>query len=683
MFQEIGCLAPWGVMLERPPTRFSPAHCARSATNWPVSGFQEFRVISRAEGRDDLGGLILGTGPRRMNRGSATINARPCQAASDHRRRDPRLRAQRLLQLARLGHRARGRNRERHDLPLLQDQGRHPRHALPREDGRVGGARPEGDRHGARSSREDPQDRRAPLQGDPGEPRPRRGRPGRAPPGAEVLPRRLRPRSLRLFRRDPVRARGGAQRRARLGGGRRRRAVRDHHGGGRQDLLRGRRPRLGVLRRQRGHLHPLRQQRDAEDRAFPEAGDRRHQRPRPRRRLRDRDGMPLPAAEGDGPDGADRVEPRDHPGLRRHPADAAPHRADEGARVPDPRHPDSGAGVPGPRAREPAVQGRRDAQRRQGARAADRQAPADRHAPDHRGGGRGARGADRQGERPRGARVPESAQDGGRLGGDPGLIRQPRAEPHGEEWVGPGIRDRVALGTGGALSLGKADALTLAAEGCKIAIADLNAEGAAEAAREIEASSGRARGYACDIRDAGQVQETVARIERDLGPVDILVNNAGMIYTVGQLKDMRDEDWELNLGVNLTGTYKMTKAVFPGMRERRWGRIVCMASIAGLMGGFGQTAYATTKIGVIGFAKSVALEGARYNVTYNAIAPGIIAPNAKLSPLYDRMVKRVAMQREGEPEDVASAVLFLCSERARYITGAVLTVTGGMDLFTF
>ncbi|HKB23864.1 MAG TPA: 3-oxoacyl-ACP reductase FabG [Methylomirabilota bacterium] len=246
-----------------------------------------------------------------------------------------------------------------------------------------------------------------------------------------------------------------------------------------------------------------------------------------------------------------------------------------------------------------------------------------------------------------------------------------------------GIRDRVALVTGGARSLGKADAVTLAGEGCKVAIVDLNAEGAAETAGEIEKAGGRARGYACDIRESGAVQEVVARVERDLGPVDILVNNAGMIYTVGQLKDMRDEDWELNLSVNLTGTFKMTRAVFPGMRERRWGRIVCMASIAGLMGGFGQTAYATTKIGVIGFAKSVALEGARYNVTCNAVAPGIIAPNARLSPLYERMVKRVAMQKEGEPEDVAWAVAFLCSERARYITGTVLTVTGGMDLFTF
>ena len=246
-----------------------------------------------------------------------------------------------------------------------------------------------------------------------------------------------------------------------------------------------------------------------------------------------------------------------------------------------------------------------------------------------------------------------------------------------------GIAGRVALVTGGARSLGKADALLLAAEGCRVAIVDLNAEGAEEAAKEIDAQGGTARGYECDIRDTARVQDVLARIERDLGAVDICVNNAGMIYTVGHLKDLRDEDWELNLGVNLTGTMKVTRAVFPGMRERRWGRIVCMASIAGLMGGFGQTAYATTKIGVVGFAKSVALEGARYGVTCNAVAPGIVAPNAQLSPLYERMVKRVAMQKEGEPEDVAAAVAFLCSERARYITGAVLTVTGGMDLFTF
>lgn len=246
-----------------------------------------------------------------------------------------------------------------------------------------------------------------------------------------------------------------------------------------------------------------------------------------------------------------------------------------------------------------------------------------------------------------------------------------------------GIAGKTALVTGGARNLGRADCLRLAEEGCRVAVLDLNKEGAEETAGEIRKRGGQAIAVQCDIVDRSAVTTAVGRIERELGPVDILVNNASIIWTLAQLRDMKDEDWDLNMNVNLTGTFNVTRAIFSGMRERRWGRVVCMASIAGLLGGFGQTAYATTKMGVIGFARSVALEGARHNITANVIAPGIIGEHVKLSPMYDRMVKRVAMQREGTPEDIADAIAFLCSERARYITGAVLTVTGGMDLFTF
>ena len=147
-----------------------------------------------------------------------------------------------------------------------------------------------------------------------------------------------------------------------------------------------------------------------------------------------------------------------------------------------------------------------------------------------------------------------------------------------------GIAGKVALVTGGARSLGRQDCLTLAAEGCRVIVLDLNGEGAAETAKEITDKGGQARGYEGDITNRSLLGDVIRRAESEMGPVDICVNNAGLIYTLGQLKDMDDAAWDLNLQVNLTGTYNVTKAVFPGMRERRWGRIISMSSIAGLMG---------------------------------------------------------------------------------------------------
>jgi 3-oxoacyl-[acyl-carrier protein] reductase len=247
-----------------------------------------------------------------------------------------------------------------------------------------------------------------------------------------------------------------------------------------------------------------------------------------------------------------------------------------------------------------------------------------------------------------------------------------------------GIAGRVAMVAASSKGIGRAAAMSLLAEGCRVSICARTAV-ELEAAREEMAAAApitEVFGSRCDVSSEEDLAAWHAATTERFGKVDVLVTNTGG-PPAARFLDLSEEQWRAGIEGVLLNVVRLSRLVIPGMRERRWGRIVCMASIAGLMGGFGQTAYATSKMGVIGFARSVALEGARYNVTSNVIAPGIVGPNANMSPLYDRMVKRVAMQREEQPEDIASAIAFLCSERARYITGAVLTVTGGMDLFTF
>ena len=271
------------------------------------------------------------------------------------------------------------------------------------------------------------------------------------------------------------------------------------------------------------------------------------------------------------------------------------------------------------------------------------------------------------------------------------------------------LSGRVALVTGGSRGLGRADALTLGRAGADVVIADIQVEsdagedaeryGAlAQAARaqgfvyseatatEIRGMGRRAAAVKCDVTDREQVEHTVEQLVGDFGAVDILVNNAGTLDHLGQLPDQRPELWERDLRVNLTGAFNCAQTVWPHMRERGWGRIVNMASVAGTLGGFGQASYSTTKAGLLGLTRTLALEGARHGITCNAIVPGIISTEAFAfgnPEMNERMIKRTAMRRPGEPQEVANAIAFLCSDLASYITGVALNVSGGIELFTF
>src|SRR4051812_16481335 len=271
------------------------------------------------------------------------------------------------------------------------------------------------------------------------------------------------------------------------------------------------------------------------------------------------------------------------------------------------------------------------------------------------------------------------------------------------------LSGRVALVTGGSRGLGRADALTLARAGADVAIADIQLEsdpgedveryGAlARAARaqgmvyteatveEIRALGRRALAVKCDVTDRAQVDAAVGRVLDELGSVDILVNNAGTLDHVAQFGDQRPELWERDLRVNLTGGFNCAQAVWPHMRERGWGRIVNMASVAGTLGGFGQASYSTTKAGLLGLTKTLAMEGGRHGITANAIVPGIIGTEAfhmANAAMNERIAGRTVFKRPGDPQDIANAISFLCSDLAAYITGIELNVSGGVELFVF
>jgi len=273
------------------------------------------------------------------------------------------------------------------------------------------------------------------------------------------------------------------------------------------------------------------------------------------------------------------------------------------------------------------------------------------------------------------------------------------------------LSGKTALVTGASRGLGRAIALALGAAGADVAVTDLLVESektdkgklgqygllaahfaesgyvrTVSTADEIEKMGRKSLALKLDVTDPDQIEKVVSEIYSRLGVVDILVNNAGVMDNMATMERQTSEMFERDLKVNLTGSFNCVKAVWPNMKKKEWGRIINISSFVGLSGAYAQPGYGASKAGMIGLTKSLALEGARYGITVNAVLPGFIQTEALMlhkPEMLEWIKKRIAMNRLGKPEEISSAVVFLASEAAGYITGAAIPVTGGADLFVF
>jgi len=242
------------------------------------------------------------------------------------------------------------------------------------------------------------------------------------------------------------------------------------------------------------------------------------------------------------------------------------------------------------------------------------------------------------------------------------------------------LADQVAAVTGAGRGIGRAIALRLSKAGAHVACVSRTAENAEKVANEIRATGAKAWSYAVDVADPKAVAASAEKILADAGRIDILINNAGVTRD-GLLMRMSEEDWDAVLNTNLRGAFSFTKAFSRHFIKQRSGRIINIASVIGLIGNAGQCNYAASKAALIGFTKSIARELGSRGITCNALAPGFIETDMTAG-LNDQtradVLKRIPLNALGQPEDIAEGALFLASPSARYITGQVLTVDGGM-----
>ena len=245
-----------------------------------------------------------------------------------------------------------------------------------------------------------------------------------------------------------------------------------------------------------------------------------------------------------------------------------------------------------------------------------------------------------------------------------------------------GLGGRNAVVTGGASGIGRSIALRLARDGADVAILDVDLAGAEDVARQVVAAGRRAVAAPADVASAASVRAAVDRVHGALGAIHVLVNDAGIAGFV-PLVQMTEEEWDRLIAVHLKGTFNCTRALIQGMLDARWGRVVNIASVAGLNGGGpGLTHYAAAKAGIIGFTKALALEVAAFGVTVNAIAPGLVetpllARSGMPREIRDRIVQQMPVQRIGTPDDIAAACAYLVSEEASFFTGQVMSPNGG------